>query len=260
MPAKWDSRFEHKKKSGTWIYVPTAEYRDLGKEIKLAIEKKWNSPSYYFHLKAGGHIAALRAHDGNTYFSHLDIANFFGSVSKSRVTRHLKNLFSYKIARDYAEYSTVRSPNSGGLSIPFGFVQSSIVASLCLYKSALGRAIANCAKNPNLAVSVYVDDIIVSSKNKQLLDLATTEIQSSAERSLFKLNKAKESISSPQITAFNIELTANELSLSQKRLREFSEVLKNGPDDQVRKGILGYVHSVNADQAAQLVSLAAPES
>lgn len=161
-------------------------------------------------------------------------------------------MFGYEIAIKYAEQSTVRNPKSEKQSLPFGFIQSSIIASLCLYKSALGRVIADCARNPDLAVSVYVDDIILSSKDKQILDAATLEVQSAATRSLFKLNKAKEIISSPKITAFNVELTTNELFLTQERLRQFSEILEANPSNRIKKGILGYIETVNPGQATAL--------
>lgn len=253
MSAKWDRRFELKNKPGTWIYVPTDEYREYGKTIKLAIEKKWHSPGYYFHLRAGGHISALKIHQNNSYFSHLDIANFFGSVSKSRVTRHLTKIFGYDTARKYAEQSTVRNPKNGAPSLPFGFVQSSIIASLCLYKSALGKTIAKYAKNSNIEISVYVDDLILSSRSKQDLDTATKEIQIAAERSLFTLNRAKQVISLPKITAFNIELTTNSLTLTNDRLHEFLLALQKSPEENIRKGILSYIHTVNPNQAINLL-------
>lgn len=249
MSAKWDTRFELKQKPGTWIYVPSDEYREYGKLIKLAIEKKWRSPGYYFHLRTGGHISALKIHQNNSYFSHLDITNFFGSISKSRVTRHLAKIFGYETARKYAEQSTVRNPNSGLPSLPFGFIQSSIIASLCLYKSALGKAIGKYAKSSSIDISVYVDDIILSSKSKQDLDIATFEIQIAAERSLFSLNRNKQDISSPQITAFNIELATNSLALTNDRLREFLSTLSNNSDEKIKKSILRYIETVNPSQA-----------
>jgi hypothetical protein len=264
MSAKWDSRFELKNKPGTWIYVPTDEYREYGKAIKLAIEKKWNSPGHYFHLRNGGHISALKIHQNNSYFSHLDIANFFGSVSKSRVTRHLTKIFGYDTARKYAEQSTVRNPKNGTPSLPFGFVQSSIIASLCLHKSALGKTIAKYAKNSNIEISVYVDDLILSSPSKQDLDTATKEIQIAAERSLFTLNRAKQVISSPKITAFNIELTTNSLALTNDRLSEFLFTFSSQSDEKVKMGILGYIQTVNPNQVITFLQsntrLSAPPS
>jgi hypothetical protein len=248
MPPKWATRFELKNKPGTWIYVPTDEYREYGKAIKSAIEKKWRPPGYYFHLRAGGHISALKIHQINSYFSHLDIANFFGSISKSRTTRHLTKLFGFETARKYAEQSTVRNPNNRLPCLPFGFVQSSIIASLCLYKSALGKTIAQYAKSSNIEISVYVDDLILSSQSKQDLDVATNEIKIAAERSLFTLNRAKQVISSPKITAFNIELATNSLALTNDRLREFLFTFSSNSDEKIKKGILEYIQTVNPNQ------------
>jgi hypothetical protein len=135
MNTKWSTRFE--LKPGKWIFVPTPEMIAVGKEIKSAIEKRWSPPSYFYHLRRGGHVAALRAHLGNAAFLRLDIQDFFGSIGRSRVARCLKSRFGYETAREWAHVSTVRDPSgAAGSIIPFGFVQSPIVASLCLAESA----------------------------------------------------------------------------------------------------------------------------
>jgi hypothetical protein len=136
MNPEWSKRFE--LKPGRWVYVPTAETRKLGREIKLAIERRWTPPPYYFHLRRGGHVQALSSHVGNYIFARLDIQNFFGSINRTRVTRCLTSKFGYKQAREWANASTVVDRDTKRSFVPFGFVQSPIVASLCLSESALG--------------------------------------------------------------------------------------------------------------------------
>ena len=46
MNAKWSTRFE--LKPGKWVFVPTPEMIQVGKEIKSAIEKVWRPPAYFY--------------------------------------------------------------------------------------------------------------------------------------------------------------------------------------------------------------------
>src|SRR6188474_2119178 len=110
MPAKWLNRFE--LKPGRWVYVPAADTRASGIAIKAKVEKLWSPPNYFYHLRSGGHVAALRSHTGNNIFFKADIQNFFGSINRTRITRCLKSKISYKVAREWAVASTVQDPGS----------------------------------------------------------------------------------------------------------------------------------------------------
>jgi hypothetical protein len=48
--------------------------------------------------------------------------------------------------------------------LPFGFVQSPLMAGLCLANSKLGATLARLAKK--FTVTVYVDDIVISTKGR----------------------------------------------------------------------------------------------
>src|ERR1700712_4044460 len=138
MPAKWVHRFE--AKPGRWVFNPSPEARAEGAEIKAAVEKNWKAPAYYYHLRNGGHVAALRSHLASRFFVKLDLSDFFGSISRSRVSRTLKTFYSHAVARQMATSSTVRHPDNPGRTIlPYGFVQSPLLASLVLHKSSLGK-------------------------------------------------------------------------------------------------------------------------
>jgi hypothetical protein len=109
MNPKWSSKFE--LKPGKWVFVPTAQAVLEGKKIKREIEKCWKPPSYYFHLKSGGHVEALRMHRAHENFLRIDIRDFFGSINRTRVTRCLKEKFKYATARSFAHASTVPDPD-----------------------------------------------------------------------------------------------------------------------------------------------------
>lgn len=249
MTPKWSSRFE--LKLGAWVFVPTEETIKAGKEIKQALSARWKPPSNYYHLLSGGHVEALRAHIGNSWFIHLDIKDFFGSISRSRITRALKNLFGYEQARSIANASTVIHPTRGDYILPFGFVQSPLIASVCLHKSALGRCLRDLEKT-GVTVSIYVDDLILSTTDPLVAQQALAAVKLAAERSEFRLNPDKEEGPAEKITAFNIDLSAKCLAIETERLAAFVEAFQAAESSHQQLGILGYVASVSLVQAEEI--------
>lgn len=255
MSQKWDSRFE--LKPGSWVFVPTDESRQTGIDIKAALEGRWRPPKNYFHLREGGHVAAVKSHVENKCFVHLDIQDFFGSINRTRVTRCLKDRFGYAQAREIANQSTVVHPEREGRQfiLPFGFVQSPLIASICLYQSALGACLKRLGGR-GITVSVYVDDILISGPDESHLLPALEQIKQAAERAGFSLNASKEEGPSASISAFNIELSHQSLAIAPERWAEFAEAFKASESEHQKHGILGYINSVNGDQGAELIALA----
>lgn len=247
MNLKWSSKFA--KKPGKWIFVPTPYAVKKGKEIKRAVEKSWKPPLYYFHLRSGGHVEALRSHFEHNNFLRIDIKDFFGSINRTRVTRCLKDRFSYAVARSYANESTVKDPVTANRTVvPFGFVQSQIISAVCLSQSALGVCLDKLALNPAIALTVYVDDIIVSTSDSALLDQVLKDIQAAAEKAHFVLNANKQEGPAAAIKAFNIVLTKGSMEIEADRFKQFEEALKTATSENQRAGIKSYVASVNAGQ------------
>ena len=237
------------------MFVPTAECVTIGRTIKAEICSLWHPPSNYYHLRAGGHVAGLKDHIPNSVFVHLDIKNFFSSISKTRVTRVLKPLFGYEKARQWANFSTV-SHTADGVKrsiLPFGFVQSPIVASLCLHKSALGAALASL-QSKGITVSVYMDDIVLSANDSVQMLSAVVELKYLAVISGFNLNPMKEEGPADQITAFNILLKNGTVEVTPDRWDDFVSALMNAESEHARRGILGYVRTVNEAQANDLAA------
>lgn len=247
MPPKWSSKFE--LKPGKWVFVPTEESKAIGSRIKKTIEDYWTPPDYYYHLRSGGHVEAVKSHLGHTIFLHVDIKDFFGCINRSRVTRHLKSWLSYDKAREMASASTVRHPrDEARFIVPYGFVQSQIVAAFCLERSRLGTYLHKLSKVADVAVSVYVDDIIVSCNAADLADSFLAELNSAAESSGFKLNLEKQQGPGAAITAFNISVTNNLMLIDEDRLTKFAGDLLASESERQKAGILSYVKSVNVSQ------------
>ena len=226
---------------------------EAGRHIKVSIENACELPSYYYHLQPGGHVAALKAHLGNSWFLHADIRDFFGSINRTRVTRTLKPLFSYAVARRWAVDSSVHLPDNPSRNfLPYGFVQSPILASVCLRASALGKYLHQVQKMKGLAVTVYVDDIILSAPDRALVEKSCNEIQAAAYRSRFQLDLGPSSGPAPEISAFNIVLSEASMAIHPKRFSAFTHALAAGASEQQRQAIIGYVQSVCPSQVGDL--------
>ena len=251
MASLWSNRFETKK--GRWVFVPTSECRAAGQVIRKQIASRWDPPRYLYQFRKGGHVSALQLHIANTYFARLDLANYFGSINKTRITRVLKSMAPYRDARQWAELSVVPDPDHPmHWMLPFGFVQSPIIAALSFSRSALGSSIERISTQPNLTVSCYVDDIIISSTNKALVEHAIEDVTTAVMRSAFRLNEEKCEGPTTAITAFNIHLSHRSLMITKERMERFKFTVNNPGSAAQICGIKTYIRSVNGMQIRNL--------
>jgi hypothetical protein len=249
----WLSRFE--LSPGKWVYVPDEKTKAFGLQLKSEVESLWQPPDYFIHLGNRGHVRALNDHLANAYFARIDLKSFFGSIRKGRITRNLNQLFhNYPKARAATVMSTVPLRPVGAdktrFVLPFGFVQSPLIAGLCLANSKLGSTLARLAKA--FTLTVYVDDILIStSESVDALAEAYQSLLKAAVQSGFVINEEKLSPPSKAVTVFNIDLETQLIRINDTRLSKFVGSLQGASAHQI-DGILGYVRSVNEEQAQQL--------
>lgn len=237
--------------NGKFAYEQLPEFKALGEQICERVYDAWKPPSIFYHHRNGGHVAALRKHLDNKFFSRFDISQFFNRVTKNKIIRALKTCgFSFAEANYAAAHSVVRTEL--GFHLPFGFTQSPALASLCLNRSQAGQFLRKLDKD--ILISVYVDDIILSHKSDAAkLQAASEKLMEVFELFGFPIAKEKTVISEAKITAFNIELKNQSLILTPERLTQFfSQVVENWQDDQALDGIHNYVLSVNKNQGAEI--------
>jgi hypothetical protein len=132
----------HKYQSrNKFIFTPNSDCVRKGTRLLRFFEHQVYPP-YFFHYKAGGHVAALHSHLGNRFFFKIDLQNFFYSISRNRVGSALHH-FHFSPARDYAKWSCVINPYQTELRhvLPIGFVQSPLLATLVLMRSPVVDAI-----------------------------------------------------------------------------------------------------------------------
>lgn len=252
MTYKWTHRFQ--LKPGRWVFVPSDDGRKTGTRIKRDVAGKWRPPSFYFHLLAGGHLAAVRTHTDSKFFYRSDLDDFFGRVNRSRVTRCLKHWFPYPEAREMASESVVKRPGLDGYVLPYGFVQSAILASVALDQSKLGSLLRSLHRRPDLRVSVYMDDIIVSGDNELALCSVAEQLNVVATAARFPMSAAKQEGPAKNVTAFNIQLAHKTLEITAERLGEFRDAYLSATSDPCKDGIISYVESVNPDQVPNLIA------
>lgn len=251
MTHKWTHRYQ--LKPGRWVFVPSEEAKRAGGHIKREVAAKWKAPDFYFHLRAGGHIAAVRSHASSTFFYRADLDDFFARVNRSRITRCLKSLFPYPDARAMASESVVKRPALDGYVLPYGFVQSPILASLALDMSKLGSFLRKLYARKDLIVSVYVDDIIISSDDEPTLREIAGQLDQFANAALFPISAIKIEGPALGITAFNIELSHEMLRITEARLAGLRAAYQAATSDNGKAGIFSYVESVNTDQTHNLM-------
>lgn len=249
---RWEHKFEIKP--GVWVYVPTAEASEVGERILQAIRNKWIPPLYFYHLRTGGHLKAARLHLKSDFLAVVDIKQFFQSTSRSRVTRDLKAYFTYPQAREISKISTVRNLSNSPHKhvLPFGFVQSPMLATLCLDKSHLGSLLRRLNKHPNVKLSVYMDDVIISSNDLIQLQNVYDEILVAMDKSGYQPNLVKTQAPSMLIKVFNLSLGRGGMKVTPQKMSDFLIDFYASDYEPHKIGVRNYVETVNPEQAKLL--------
>jgi hypothetical protein len=170
-------------------------------------------------MRRGGHVAALHLHRQNSLFCRLDIERFFYGIGRNRVINSLRQI---GIARSehYAKWSTVKNPYAPpSYSLPYGFVQSPVLATLVLMTSPVGDYLRNLPDG--LAASVYMDDLALSGNDRELISVAFEGLLRAVEASGFRINEAKTRAPSALIDVFNCDLAFGRTVVRDERQAEF---------------------------------------
>ncbi|HDU8493842.1 reverse transcriptase [Morganella morganii] len=245
---RWLHKFELKKNN--WVYVPSSEARDQGSAFLKDLLLKWTPPIYYYHLRNGGHISALQVHLNSKYFAHIDLKHFFNSTGRSRVTRVLREFYPFEQAREIARFSTVKNLVSLCPShvIPYGFVQSPMIATICLDKSLLGKTIRELFNRKDIKISVYMDDIIISSLSLDIVESVYSQLLRCIKKSHYLINEDKSQPPAKNIVVFNINLSRNNIKITETRVIELLINYITTKSVHVKEGIKSYVKKINIDQ------------
>jgi hypothetical protein len=238
--------------NGNMVYAPTSETRRFGSDLINWISRRWRIPRHFYHLRPGGHVAAARSHLTDSFFLRCDLSRCFDHVTRSKIHRALKSLgFGHVDAWEFACKSVVAKPSDEKvLSLPFGFPQSPILASLAIDRSALGATLKRLLRS-EVRLSVYMDDMLFSAGEQHTLEQAFGTTVEAAAKSGFAINASKTIGPAEAVEVFNLRVTNGSLSVTEQRMRLFEEaVLCTNP--LVVEGVIGYVGTVNKAQASRL--------
>ncbi len=226
---------------GRPIFAPSEEGRAIGSQLKSLIEERYEFEDFFYHLgQDGGHVAALHNHRPNSYFAKVDLQRFFYSISRNRVKATLRAI-GVRSAEHFARWSCVKNPYAPpSYSLPYGFVQSPILASLVLSRSAVGNLLRELAKD--MTVSVYVDDIALSCNDLERIQLAYTSLREAIVAGNFQINEEKSIAPAPTIEVFNCSVTQDETLVTDDRQAEFFSI---GRSDRSVESFEKYCDSVS---------------
>lgn len=243
--------------NGRQVFVPSSSSREEGASIHRALRRRWRRPDYFYHFRSGGHVAALRHHLADEVFAMLDIDGFFDSVTRSKVHRALRTIgYPHEDAWTITRESTVeKTRRMRDFSLPYGFIQSPVLASLALDRSALGRKMKEIARSNRTRLSSYMDDIILSGLDPEPVESSRLALIEAANQSGFTINHVKSQPTGTKVVAFNVVLSHGGLVLTEERLAEFADAVVQADLIAVR-AILAYARTVNWQQARYLARVA----
>ena len=214
---------------GKPVFAPSERGRRIGNDVKQKVEAKAAFDTFYHHLQPGGHVAALHAHRDNRYFARVDIERFFYGIGRNRVARAIREL-GVERATHYAKSSCVKNPyGDPSYSLPYGFIQSPCLATLVLMLSPVGVFLRRLSQV--LTVSVYMDDISLSSTDEAQLIIAYNKLSGCMERSGFALNAAKCRPPSEMLDVFNCSLANGKTMVLEDRIAKFFSVARTAPSE-----------------------------
>lgn len=136
---------------------------------------------------------AVLPHSKNKFFFQTDIANFFGSITKSLVSKSIRcGLESVPIS-DIHEYSDViLNLVSYKNSLPLGFPTSPAISNMCLFD--FDKELLAQSKAHSLDYTRYADDIILSANNEEVLKNQATRVNGLLQKFIseeIRLNETK---------------------------------------------------------------------
>ncbi len=210
------------EQDGKPIFAPSKLGERIGLDIKAQVEAAYQFDSFVYHLKkSGGHVAALHAHRDHQYFARIDIKRFFYSIARNRVQRCLSEIGILR-SRHYAKWSCVKNPYlAPAYCLPYGFVQSPVLATLVLMSSTVGCCLRQLEAERTVTISVYMDDISLSSDNERALQSAFENVLLALKSANFEVNDTKVRAPSAKMDIFNCDLAPGKVEVQQQRIDTF---------------------------------------
>ena len=243
--------------SGGGVGVEYRELREFWSSLESRIAKRWHPHHSFKTFSPRGHVAALRPHLGHEWFAVADLMLFYDHVTRTKIHRALLDLgFAKSECFDIAGRYTVRQGDR--YLLPRGFRQSPLLAAIVLDRSLFGSYLRQ--HHSGSTVTVFSDDIIMSSNDRDQLEHEYAGTIDLLQRSYFPINPVKSQSPRNEVVAFNIRLSRDALRFTDERMRRFLEraewLLGSRGDehriDGYQRLFADYVASINVDQERDL--------
>lgn len=167
------------------IYMPDYRLKSLLKKVNVKILSSLSFPSFV-HCGPQGRsiVTATRPHKNFLHHVSLDVDSFFDSVSKSVTKKSL-----VKAGFNVCIVDLIIDASVEDNRLPQGFPTSSLLSALVVSQSLEG--FYTKFNKDEIVVSVYADDILLSSNDVDLLNLAEGFIKVNLQKVGLSLNDAK---------------------------------------------------------------------
>jgi hypothetical protein len=207
MPVRFQNYEYAYERNGKPIFAPSTLGQRIGDDIKAQVESAYFFDDFIYHLrKKGGHVAALHAHRPHQYFARVDIRRFFYSIARNRVARALRAI-GIGCAEHYAKWSCVKNPyGTPSYALPYGFIQSPILATLVLMQSGVGSLLRHVVLKGTVMVTVYMDDISLSSDDLTELQATFDQLLAALEEAEFEISQGKTRTPASAMDLFNCDV------------------------------------------------------
>lgn len=233
-----DSFLIDKKKGKRRIYYinnPDLKIKEVQKNLlKNFLYKIPISPVANGFSKGGSYNKSLSAHIGAKYFMHIDIKNFFGSITEEQVKNSLKEYIgedeeSQKILEDIIRICMYEEDNKNVL--PTGYMTSPAISNIifrridqCILKYC--QSIKIGGKQDIICYTRYADDLLFSSPKldfgKQIFFY--NKINYILRTRGFNSNKKKTIISEDKIV-LNGFVIGEDLHLSNSKMHNINKLI-----------------------------------
>jgi Reverse transcriptase (RNA-dependent DNA polymerase) len=183
------------------------------------------------------------------------------SRNQGKVCRALESIgFARSAAFKIAGESTIRQGDK--YTLPRGFRQSSLLATLALEKSLFGSTLVG--NRLESRITVHCDDIIFSSDDPEALADEHSHAIELLRRSNFPINPTKTQTARTEVNVFNIRMSHRTLRFTDERMWKFLEqaalfVKGEDAEDLYEEFFGDYIRSINPDQEKRIrMSLGLP--
>lgn len=243
-------RIKKKKRGYRTIYHPSKELKLMQYWLVKRIFSKFPISRYSTAYTQGNSVKKnALIHKNSNYMLHLDITNFFESITHYHLDKLLKKVDNIN-SKDIELIKNIVFYN--GKYLVVGSVSAPMISNCVMYD--IDQEIINkCIKGKQLIYTRYADDIIISSRD-YIDESIIKDIMKILEKNKFNLNNSKTYFMNKKsrraVTGVVIDNNNNSLSIGSKKYREIKReiyrlLIKNEGNKDRILGYLSYIRDID---------------